>query len=115
MGDLDVVKLPAHMRPTSRFLNASTFVNLFEPGVTICLQRSHELAQVCLRVFSLAIRRVGEPYRRWCLVSCRPIVAYVGPQPTSLGFSIPRRQHWNWCVIRVQLLGPHHVTSQRFY
>src|SRR3981189_3210336 len=73
MGDLDVVELPAHMRPASRFLNASRFVNLLEPCVSIRLQRALELAQVCLRMFSLAIRRVGEPHRRWCLVSCWPI------------------------------------------
>ena len=60
------------MRPAGCFLNASRFVDLLESCVTIRLQRSNELPQVCLRVFSLAIRRVGEPHRRWCLVSCRP-------------------------------------------
>src|SRR5882762_4433534 len=112
MGLFKIVEFPAHMRPASRFLNASRFVDLLEPGVTIRLQSSLELAQVCLRVFSLAIRRVGEPYRRWCLVSRRPIIAHVGPQSSRFGFSISGRQHWNWRVIGMQLLCRHHVTSQ---
>ncbi len=77
MGNLDVVKLPAHMRPASRFLNATTFVDLLETCVSICLQRALELTQVCLRMFPLAIRCVGEPHRRWCLVSYWPIVSHV--------------------------------------
>jgi hypothetical protein len=56
MGDLDVVKLPAHMRPASRFLNATTFVDVLEPCISICLQRTLELAQVRLWMFPLAIR-----------------------------------------------------------
>lgn len=78
MGLFKIVELPTHMRPASRFLNAATFVDLLEPRVTIRLQRSLELAQVRLRMFSLAIRCVGEPHRRWCLVSCRPVVASFG-------------------------------------
>ena len=49
MSDLEIVELPAHMRPASRFLNASRFVDLLEPCVTIRLQCALELAQVCFR------------------------------------------------------------------
>src|ERR1700732_5126947 len=34
---LQIVKFPAHMRPTGRFLNPSCFVKLLEPRVTIGL------------------------------------------------------------------------------
>jgi hypothetical protein len=44
--DLQIVKLSAHMRPTGRFLNASCFIDLIEPRITIRLQRARELAQV---------------------------------------------------------------------
>jgi hypothetical protein len=43
MGDLDIVELPADMCPASRFLNATTFVDLLEPCVSIRLQCTLEL------------------------------------------------------------------------
>src|SRR6266436_10447590 len=110
MGDLDIVELPAHMRPASRFLNATCFVDLLETGVSIRLQRSLEFAQVCLWMFALAIWCVGEPHRRWSLISCRSIVSHVSPQSTGFGFPISRRQHWDWRVISVQLVCRQHVT-----
>ena len=96
-----VVKLSAHVRPAGRFLNASCFVDLIEPRVAISLQRSRELAQVCLRMFAFAIRRVGEPHCCWCRVSCGTIIANVGPQPAGFCFAVAWRQHRNRRVIRV--------------
>src|SRR5262252_8275240 len=40
---LDVVELPAYVRPTSRRANASRFIDLLEPRVTIRLQHPLEL------------------------------------------------------------------------
>jgi hypothetical protein len=54
-----------------------------------------------LRMFALAIRRIGEPHRSRRAVSCRTIVAHVRSQPSRFGFAQPWGQHRNWRVIRV--------------
>jgi hypothetical protein len=51
-----VVELSAHVRPASRFLNASRLVNLLETRVRIGLQHSGKVAQVLFRMFPFAIR-----------------------------------------------------------
>src|SRR5580692_4190795 len=107
MGLLEIVELPPYMCPASCFPYVATFVDLLEPGVTIGLQCSPELAQVRFRMFSLAIWGVGEPYRCWSFVSRRPIVPHI----PRLVFSIPRRQHRYRRVVRVQLLCRQHLTS----
>jgi len=56
VGYLEIVKPPAHMRPTGRFLNVPCLVDLIEPRVTIRLQRPPKLTQVRLGMFPLAIR-----------------------------------------------------------
>lgn len=48
------------MRLAGCFQNASRFVDQIEARVAIGLQRPGELAQVRLRMFAFAIRRVGE-------------------------------------------------------
>ena len=115
MRDVQIVKLPAHVRPAGRLLNASGFVDLVEPRVAIRLQRAREVAQVRLRMLALAIRRVGEPHRRRRRVSRGPVVAHIGPQPSRFCFSQAWRQHRNRRVVGVQLRRAHHVTPQRFH
>ena len=51
-----------------------------------------ELLQVLFWMFSLAIRRVSEPYRRWCGISRWSIVSHIRPQPSGLGLAQARRQ-----------------------
>src|ERR1700740_2283009 len=95
VGELNIVKLPAHMRPTRGFLNASAFVDLLEPRVCIGLQRPAELLQMRSGMFALAVRRVGEPHRSWRRISSGPIVSYVRPQSSGFCLSQTRRQHRN--------------------
>ena len=115
MRHVQIVKLSAHVRPAGRFLNAPAFVHRIESRVAIRLQRACEIAKVRLRMLALAIRRIGEPHRRWCCVSRRPIVAHIRPQPSGFCFSISRRQHRNRRVVGVQLGRAQHVTPQRFH
>jgi hypothetical protein len=53
---LEIVKLPPHVRPARRFLNAACCIDLIKAGVTIGLQCAGKVAQVRLRVLALAIR-----------------------------------------------------------
>jgi len=46
-----------------------------------------KLLQVLFWMFSLAIRRVSEPYRRWCGISRWSIVSHIRPQPSGLGLA----------------------------
>jgi hypothetical protein len=87
VSDVQIVKLPAHMRPASSFLNAPCLVDLLEPRVTICLQRALKLARVCLRVFPLAIRCVGEPLR-WRSLKLRVCSL---PEAVAIGIWCPNR------------------------
>src|SRR5262249_17496843 len=50
-----IVKLPAHVCPATRFLNAPALVNLRESCVGIRLQRASETAQVRLGMYPLVI------------------------------------------------------------
>jgi hypothetical protein len=79
MRDVQIVKLSAHMWPAGRFLNVPGFVHRIESRITIRLQRARKIAEIRLRMLALAIRRVGQPYRRWSCVSRRTVVSHIGP------------------------------------
>src|SRR5580692_2535138 len=68
-GDVDVVELPAHMRPASCFLNRviriALVIQSVESRIAVSLQNAHKIAQVPTRMLSFAIRRIGKPHRRW--------------------------------------------------
>jgi hypothetical protein len=64
MSLLQVKEFAADMCPTRRFLDATTFVDPVEAGITIGLQRPMKIAQVLLWMITFTIRRVGEPDRR---------------------------------------------------
>jgi hypothetical protein len=67
------------------FHDPAAFVEMMEPSIRIGLQDTGKMAQMLLRMFSLAIFRVGEPHGRRHITARRSIVAHIGPQPRSLG------------------------------
>src|ERR1041384_6604617 len=53
------------MRPACRFYDGALLVEPVESRVSIGLQDSAKLSKVLYRMFRFAIRRIGEPHRRW--------------------------------------------------
>ena len=75
--------------PSRRLLHAAALVNLVEPGEGIGLQRAAEIAQMLLRMFPAAIRRVRKPHCRSFLAGGRTIIANISPQPPGLRLACP--------------------------
>src|SRR5579864_878950 len=111
MGQVDVVKLPPHMRPAGSFLNLALLIELLETSIGVGLQDAMEATQVLLRMFSTAIRRVAEPYRGCRLISRRSIIPNVGPEASCFGLALTRSQHRHRRFIGVQLACSHHITA----
>ena len=109
-----VVELAPDVRQTGRFLNATIFVELVETGVGIGLKNAAEIAQMLLRMFSLAIGRVGKPHRRSRRSAAATIIANIGPEPARLRLPVSRGQHRNRRVVGVQLVSRHHIAAQSF-
>ena len=99
---MDLVELAPRVRPASRFDDGSIFIELPEAGVGIGLEGSLVELQVLLRVFALAVGRVGEPHGWRGLVARGPVVADIGPEPSGLGPAAPRIEHRNRGVVGVQ-------------
>src|SRR5512133_4303432 len=102
---LQVKELAPNVRPTGGLLDDSLLVDAVKTRISVCLQEAVKAAEVSFGMFSLPVRRVGEPDRRSCVVARRPIVAHVCPQPAGLGPAVTRSQHRDGRVVAVQLAG----------
>ena len=107
-----VEELAPDVRHAWRFLNRTAFVKLVEASEGVGLQDALELGQMPLRMFALAVGRVGEPYSRRCLVACRTVVANIGPEAAGLGLAGSRRKHWQRSIVAVQLVRRQHIAAQ---
>lgn len=61
---------------------------------------------------TLTVWRVTKPHGRWVRVSRRSIVSGIYPEPSGLGLASARGQHFNGCVISMQLLGSKDVFTK---
>src|ERR1700738_614668 len=107
-----IEKFASYMRHAWSFLNRSTFIELVEAGECVRLQDAFELGQMPLRMFSLAIWRIGEPHGRRGLISRRPVVANIRPEAAGLGLTSSWRKHRHRRIVPVQLLCVEHVATQ---
>src|SRR6266542_1161831 len=101
------------MSPAGGLQHAAAFVYLVETGEGIGLQRAAELAQMLLRMFTTAIRRVSKPHGRSLLAGGRTIIANIGPQPPRLRLALPRSQHRNRSVVAMHLACGEYIAAQR--
>jgi hypothetical protein len=85
-----VEKLAPDVSHTWSFLNRTAFVKLVKASKRVDLQDALELGQMTLRMFTLAVGRVGEPHSWRGLVACRAVVANIGPEAASLGLAVSR-------------------------
>src|SRR5580704_10010278 len=102
MRHMDLVELAPGMGPAGCLIYMVA-VKMMKARVGIGLQGSGEVLQVLAGMFTLAIRRVGEPEGRSGLFARRPVVAHIGPEATGLGPAVAGREHRHGCVISVKL------------
>ena len=81
------------MRLACGFDDPSAFIEMMKTRIAIGLQDAGEAGEVLLRMFALAIFRVGEPYRRWRIVSSSAVIAHIGPEPRRLRLARAWRQY----------------------
>jgi hypothetical protein len=67
------------MRPARGLEDSAVFVKPVEARIAIGLQNASIVFQMGRRMLALAIRRVGEPDRRWLFAAGRTIIANIGP------------------------------------
>jgi hypothetical protein len=111
---VNLEELAASMGPARGFQNITCGIQGIESSKGIGLQNPLEGFQVGLRMFALAVGRVGKPDGGWCFVSSRPIIADIGPQSPRLGLAIAWGEDWDRCVVGMQLLAGQHVLPQPF-
>src|SRR5271168_4516817 len=107
-----IEELAPDMRHARSFLYQAVFIELVEASVGVGLKDATEVCQVPLRMFSLAVRRVGEPDCRSIERTGGAIVANVGPEPARLGLAGAWSKHGNRRVVAVQLVGRQDVAAQ---
>src|ERR1039458_7234519 len=79
-----VEELASDVSHAGRFLNRATLIKLVETSKRVGLQYALELGQMPLWVFTLAVGRVCEPYRRGGLIARRTVVTNIGPESACL-------------------------------
>jgi len=109
-----VEELASDVRHARCLLNRSAFVKLIKTCEGVGLQDAFKLGQMALRVFSLAVRRIGEPHRRRGVITCRAVVANIGPEAAGLGLARSRSEHRKRRIVSVQLVCVEHVATQHF-
>ncbi len=109
---MDLVELAPCMSPAGGFNDPAAFVEMMESNIGIGLQNTGEEAQMLLGMFSFAILRVGDPYGWSHIITRRPIVAHIGPEPRGFGLACSWSQHRNGRIIRVYLRSREHALEQ---
>src|SRR4051812_43663434 len=94
-----VIKLSSNVRPATCFNNRAAFIQPVESRECVGLQDAVKLQKVIGGMFGTATRRVCEPYSWRFSVTCRSIIANIGPESACLRFSIPRGQYCNRRVV----------------
>src|ERR1700692_2634517 len=101
MHHMDVVELAPGMSPACNFVDGAVSVKMMESGVRIRLQCTRIILQMPSRMFALAVFRVSEPHGWSSGITCRTIIAYVGPQSAGLGLAVAGSKHWNRRIVGV--------------
>src|SRR5271168_641798 len=104
------MELATDVRPAGDFEDALA-VQPVEPGIAIGLERASEWLQVRAGMFALAIGRVTEHGCRRSAPTAGPVVAHIDPQTAGLRLPGSRREHRNWRIVGMQLLGRHHLAQ----
>ena len=102
MRQMDVVELAPGMCPAGCFIYMVA-IQMMKARIGIGLQGSGEVLQMLSRMFSSAVFRIGEPDRRGGLLARRPVVAYIGPEPASLGLAVAGREHGHRRIVGMEL------------
>ena len=76
---MDLVKLAPCMSPAGHLVDAGRPIKMVEACIGVGLQCPREVLQVLPRMFALAILRVSEPDRGWCLAPGWAVIAHIGP------------------------------------
>src|SRR3954454_17660395 len=95
-----------------RFLNRTAFIKLIKPCEGVSLQYACKLGQVLLRVFAFSVGRVCKPHRRCSLVTCRAVIANIGPESACLGLAGSWSKHRQRSVVAVQLVRIEYVAAK---
>src|ERR1700739_1658608 len=76
---------------------------MMKARISIGLQGSGEVLQMLARMFSSAVFRISEPDRGSSLFARRPVVAYIGPEPSGLGLAVAGREHGHRSIVGMEL------------
>src|SRR5579863_1204643 len=114
MHHVDLVELAPGMGTAGRLIYMVA-VEMMKARIGVCLQGSGEVLQMLAGMFTLAIRRVGEPDSGSSLFVCRTVIAHVGPESTGLGLAVARCKHRHGGVVGVQLAASKHVLADRVH
>jgi hypothetical protein len=101
MRSVDVMELAAGMSPAGCFANPASVIQMVKTGIRVGLQRAGEILQVLARMFAPAIRRVGEPNGGCGVVTCRTVIAHIGPEPAGLRLPVAGCEHRHGRVVGV--------------
>src|SRR5437764_13155484 len=102
---MDVVPLATRVRHAGCLDDFPGLIQWRISSKGVGLQNTGKVLQMLLRMFALAVGRVGKPDRRRSRVSRGSVVAHVHPQSAGLGRALAGREHRYRNVIAMQLVG----------
>src|ERR1700739_1429782 len=76
---------------------------MMKARISISLQGPGEVLQMLPRMFSSAVLWISKPDRRCSLPARRPVVAYIGPEPSGLGLAVAGREHGHRRIVGMEL------------
>ena len=95
----EVVELAPCVGPAGCFGDPASVVERMKSRIRVGLEGSVKALEMSLRMFSAAVGREGEPYRRRNRIGARTAIAYIGPEPAGLGSSVAGGEHRNGRVV----------------
>ena len=109
---MDVVKVAPDMRPAGGLGDVALGIEPVEAGVAVGLQHTMERSEMGAWVEGPAVGAVTVAHGGRRRAGIRPLIAQIGPEPTSPGLAGARRQHRDGRVIRIETISEHDMPLQ---
>lgn len=110
----EFVEVAPRVCPTSGQDDIAASLQLLEAGIALDVQHAGEVLEMRRRTFALAIRREHEDRSGRCGSTPWPLVTRIDPEPACLGAATTRIEHWDWRVIRKQMIRRKDVGAKLF-
>jgi len=97
----DIDELPANMRHARHLACLASAEDIVVPGIIVRMHPAEVAIKVAHGMLLLSVDGKLIPGCGWIAAGPGPLIANIGPDPGGLGLLVPRTEHFDWGIVRV--------------